>query len=205
MSRVRMVMTLAAASAALVASAGCSPGTAQTPPSTPSPSTAAALPHSGAPKVEHPLPTSVLSGDPCQEALNPDQLHQILGTVPQGKPKNTEGLGPSCDWQADASVTVIYETEQHEGLSAVYELTKPQAKVWNVRQPIQGFPAVGHSTYDSGTSNGFCQVSVGISDELEFDTSVFLSDRQLGKSDPCDVAARIADMVVTNLRHKAGA
>ncbi|WP_326838148.1 DUF3558 domain-containing protein [Amycolatopsis rhabdoformis] len=167
--------------------------------------TAAALPHSGAPKVPHPLPASVLAGDPCREALTPDQLKQILGTVPQSKPKDTPGLGLSCDWQADASVNVIYETEQHEGLSAVYELTKPQAKVWNVRQPIQGFPAVGHSTFASGTSAGFCQVSIGISDELLFDTSVSLSSRKVGVSDPCDVAARIADMVVTNLRQKAGA
>ena len=42
----------------------------------PSPSAAGkTLPYAGAPKVEHPLPESVLSALPCDGALTPDQLH----------------------------------------------------------------------------------------------------------------------------------
>lgn len=97
-----------------------------------------------------------------------------------------------------------YSTKQNDGLSAVYAGTKPQAKVWKVLPPIQGFPAVAHSTYSSDTPNDFCQVSVGISDELEFDASLVLSQSKVGQADPCELTARVADMVVTNLRQKAG-
>ena len=162
------------------------------------------MPHSGAPKVEHPLPASVLSGDPCQGALTPDQLKQILGAVPPGEPGNLSGIGRSCKWNADALASVDYSTQTHEGLSAVYAGTKPQSKVWRVLPPIQGFPAVGHSTYSSDTPNNFCQVSVGVADDLSFDASLVLSDSKVGKADPCDLTARVADMVVTNLRQKAG-
>ncbi|MEV0065814.1 DUF3558 domain-containing protein [Amycolatopsis sp. NPDC050768] len=183
---------------------GCSGHARAGSPVTPAPSpTTKPLPHSGAPKVEHPLPASVLSGDPCQEALTSDQLELILGTTPAGN-RDDSALGPACDWSANALASVSYATKQQHGLSAVYAGTKPQAKVWRELLPIQGLPAVAHSTYSLDTPNDFCQVSVGISDELEFDASLVLSSSRVAKADPCDLAARVADMVVTNLRHKAG-
>jgi hypothetical protein len=193
-----MVVTVALA-------AGCSGKPAAAPTNTPSPSpTGETLPHSGAPKVEHPLPESVLSGDPCQGALTPDQLQQILGTAPQGEPDSTAGLGPSCDWHADASVSVSYVTQDHQGLSAVYKNTKPQAAVWRVLPLIQGFPAVGYVDKAGANSGDICQVGVGVADDLSFGATLQLSLAKKGSADPCDLAARVADMVVTNLRQKAG-
>ncbi|WP_037360367.1 DUF3558 domain-containing protein [Amycolatopsis orientalis] len=210
MTRRTLATVLGAVAVASVA-AGCSGGSAA-PPSTSTPasaSTAAALPHSGAPKVEKPLPASVLSGQPCQEALTPDQLNQIFGTAPQGKPDNLAGLGPNCKWNnidSGAGLTVSYTTQTHQGLSALYQNTKPQAKVWRELPPIQGFPAVAHSTYSSGTQDGFCAVSVGIADDLSFDASLTPSDaKRASGADPCELSARVADMVVTNLKRKAGA
>ncbi|MFI5612520.1 DUF3558 domain-containing protein [Amycolatopsis sp. NPDC051903] len=200
----RIVLTVPSAAAALAVVSGCSDGSAATPASAPQSPAAAALPHSGAPKVEHPLPASVLSGDPCHDALTSDQLKQILGTAPTGKRDDSSGIGPACDWNAAALVSVSYATKTHQGLTSVYANTRPKARVWKELPPIQGFPAVAHSTYSDDTPNDFCQVSVGVSDELSFDASLVLSAGKVGKADPCDLAARVADMVVTNLRQKAG-
>ncbi|GAA3554179.1 DUF3558 domain-containing protein [Amycolatopsis ultiminotia] len=205
----RTLTTVLSTAAAVSVIAGCSGGSTAAPASTPQApsSTAAALPHSGAPKVEHPLPSSVLSGQPCQEALTSGQLTEILGMVPQGKPDTLPGIGSKCDWSnldSGAGVTIYYGTLTHQGLSAVYQNTKPQAKVWKELPPIQGFPAVAHSTFSSGTDTGFCAVTVGVSDELTVDASLTLSDAKQGKADPCELTARVADMVVTNLRQKAG-
>ncbi|RJQ82743.1 DUF3558 domain-containing protein [Amycolatopsis panacis] len=183
---------------------GCSAKPAAVPASAPASSASTNVPHSGAPKVDHPLPASVLSGDPCQSALTSDQLAQILGTVPQGKPDSIDGLGPSCDWHADASVSVSYVTQDHQGLSAVYRNAKPQTSVWRVFPLIQGFPAVGYVSKESKLGD-ICTVSVGIADNVSFDAGLILSRaRKEAHADPCELAARVAGMVATNLRQKAG-
>ncbi|RJQ82202.1 DUF3558 domain-containing protein [Amycolatopsis panacis] len=204
----RSFLALSGAVVAILVAAGCSgsaPGAAVSSPiSSP---TAGALPHSGAPKVEHPLPASVLSGDPCQEALKPDQVEQILGIAPEGKRHDNPALGTACDWNNDttgAAATVGYVTQVHDGLSAVYKNTKPLSSVWREFPSIQGFPAAAHTTISSGTQGGFCQVSIGISDSLSVDASLTVRRAKIGKADACELAPRVADMVVTNLRKKAG-
>nr|WP_154676393.1 DUF3558 domain-containing protein [Amycolatopsis benzoatilytica] len=202
-------MAALGAAAVVSAAAGCSGGPTAAPASTTPASSAAGLPHSGAPKVEHPLPESVLTGQPCQDALTSEQLTQIFGTAPQGKPDILAGIGPECKWDnldSGAGLSVFYVTQTHEGLSGLYQNTKPQAKVWRELPPIQGFPAVANSTFSSGTQTGFCQVSVGISDALTVDASLTPSDaKRASGADPCELSARVADMVVTNLKRKAGA
>ncbi|MFF0147242.1 uncharacterized protein DUF3558 [Amycolatopsis sulphurea] len=205
----RTLTTLLCATAAVSVIAGCSGGSAAAPASTTpaSSSAAAALPHSGAPKVEHLLPASVLSGQPCQEALTSDQLKQILGMTPAGKPDSVPGIGPNCKWgnrDTGAGVAIGYDVETHGGLSIIYQNTKPRAQVWRALPPVQGFPAVAHLAIGAEIKDQFCQVSVGITDELSFDASLTISDAKRGKADPCELTARVADMVVTNLRQKAG-
>lgn len=178
-------------------------GHSSQPPSAPAtpPSTVATLPRSGAPKVANPLPASVLSTDPCQGALTSAQLTEILGTAPQGKPDNST-LGPACNWHNSgkgAHVSVSYDTQSHTGLSGEYENIRPQAIVWRPLPPIQGFPAVAHVTPSGGEPDYFCQVSVGIADDLSFDATIILGPEKKGKADPCQVAAQTADMVTTNL------
>jgi hypothetical protein len=212
MRRPNLVLCGAITMSALVA--GCSHSGGSTSPSsapatvTSGTSISAALPHSGAPKVEQPLPASVLSGDPCAEALTSQQLTAILGVASPGK-ATSDSVGTACDWSNSdkgSSVTVAYDTKDHTGLSGFYENTKPKATLWKPLPDIQGFPAVAHVTSSAGNSlSYFCQVSVGIADNLSIDVSIILGDAKKGTVDPCQVTAQSADMVVTNLRQKAGA
>ncbi len=155
------------------------------------------------------MPASVLSTHPCDSALTPDQVGSLLGQKRQGTHKDEPSLGSECQWpneETGALATVLYATKLSDGLSAVYANSKPQATLWRQLPPVQGFPAVAHSTFkQEATVKSFCQVSVGISDQKTIDASVTLGDSQVGKKDPCDVAGIVADMVVTNLKQKAGA
>ncbi|MBB1157592.1 DUF3558 domain-containing protein [Amycolatopsis sp. DR6-1] len=195
--------------------AGCSGGSTPVQPvgsgSSPaqSPAPGKTLPYGGAPKVEHPLPASVLSTHPCDSALTPDQVASLLGQKRQGAHRDDPSLGTECQWSNDetgALATVLYATKLSDGLSAVFANSKPQATLWRPLPLVQGFPAVAHSTFkQESVVKSFCQVSVGISDQKTVDASVSLGDSQVGKKDPCDAAAILADMVVTNLKQKAGA
>jgi hypothetical protein len=193
---------------------GCGHGGGATSPTPPPATTASgspsstALPYSGAPKVENPLPASVLYGAPCTDGLTSQQLTEILTMVPPTRPDNIAGVGPSCTWinsDKGALVSVGYDTLDHTGLSSVFQNTKPQATVWKPLPAIQGFPAVAHVTPSGGDPAEFCQVSVGLADNLAIDVSISLGPAKKGKVDPCQVTAQVADMVVTNLRQKAGA
>src|SRR3954468_7758543 len=89
---------------------GCSggtPATNPTPTSASAPgssSSATTLPFAGAPKVANPLPASVLSGDPCTDALTPEQVKTAIGVEVQGKRKDVAALGPYCSWFNPASL-----------------------------------------------------------------------------------------------------
>ncbi|WP_370940330.1 DUF3558 domain-containing protein [Amycolatopsis sp. cg13] len=212
--KARMLLVAAGAVAVNALVAACSGGSAPNPTpgsgSASAPSSAAekTLPYAGAPKVNNPLPVSVLSGHPCDEALTPDQVGRILVQKPQGKHDDEPSLGPQCHWlnsDAGAVATVMYVTKVSDGLSAVYANSKPQSTLWRPLPPIQGFPAVAHSNLSKDTEKEFCQVSVGISDQHDIDVSVTLGQSKAGGPDPCDVTAQVADMVVTNLKQKAGA
>ncbi|WP_409183259.1 DUF3558 domain-containing protein [Amycolatopsis sp. VS8301801F10] len=212
--RARLLPWAAATGAVIALVAGCSGGPAPSPASSSggvpasSAGTGKTLPYAGAPKVDSPLPDSALSGHPCDSGLTPDQLGRILNQKPQGVHDDEAALGAQCHWKnsdAGAIVSVLYSTKTADGLSAVYANTKPKSTVWRPLSPVQGFPAVAHSTYSAEGSKSFCQVSVGVSDQHTVDVSITLGKAKVGKTDPCDVTAQVADMVVTNLKQKAGA
>lgn len=208
--KVRFATLAAVAVAGTVFAAGCSGGSTPSKgmgAANPSPSVAGkTLPYAGAPKVEHPLPGSVLSAHPCDSALTPDQVGEALTQKLRGEHDDKPELGAQCHWtnsDVGAGVSVIYVTKVSDGLSAVYANTKPKSKVWRPLPPIQEHPAVAHSTYGAEGSKSFCQVSFGISDNYSVGVSVNLSPAKVGaQTDPCDAAARVADMVVTNLKQK---
>ncbi|WP_406640961.1 DUF3558 domain-containing protein [Amycolatopsis sp. WGS_07] len=211
--KARFVLLAAVAAAVVVSgcsggsASGGSPGSASAPAS--SSSAGKALPYAGAPKVENPLPDSVLSVHPCDSALTPEQVGKALTQRPLGEHDDKPELGAQCHWtnsEVGAGVSVIYVTKVLDGLSAVYANTKPQSTVWRPLPSVQGLPAVAHSTYSSEGSKSFCQVSVGISDKYTVGVSVNLSPAKVGEQkDPCKAAETVADMVVTNLKQKAGA
>jgi hypothetical protein len=197
---------------ASVALAGCSGSSVTTGTAAPAPggsesSSAQTLPYAGAPSVADPLPESVVAGDPCTDALTPAQVEDALGVKVPGTPGSTPGLGRKCDWSnvdTTAVVSVFFITETRQGLSVLYANVKPQAKVWNVLPEVQGFPAVAYLSADGGDPKRTCGVSVGLADDVAVDVEVALSRAKIGTVDPCAVAPKAADAVVTTLRRKAG-
>ncbi|TVT61904.1 DUF3558 domain-containing protein [Amycolatopsis rhizosphaerae] len=196
---------------AAVILAGCSPGSGVPRPSSGASSSAttstasSAVPYAGAPKVANPLPVSTLSGDPCADGLTADQTKTVFGQVESGQRKDDPVLGSNCEWSnpdTGALLSVTYDST-HDGLSSVYRGNKPRAIVWH-ETSIQGFPAAAHLTNLSGPKDTFCVVSVGIADSASVDIGLTLSRAKVGKSDPCAVNTQIADMVIGNLRQKAG-
>ena len=162
-------------------------------------------PYAGAPKVTNPLPVSVLSSDPCATALTADQTKTIFGQVESGARSDSGALGPTCDWHnldTGAGVLVTYDST-HDGLSSVYRGIKPQAIVWR-ETSVQDFPAAAHVTNSGGSKDEFCDISVGITDTASVDIGLTISRAKVGKSDPCTVDLQIADMVIGNLKQKAG-
>ncbi|WP_406640819.1 DUF3558 domain-containing protein [Amycolatopsis sp. WGS_07] len=187
------------------AAASCSGGNATPASSVPSPP--AALPYAGAPKVEHPLPSSVLSGDPCRDPLTAGQLKEILGTTTPPKSEDIPATGPTCHWgnlDSGAGLDIFYDIRTRQGLSSVYQNTKPKTTTWRPLPLIQGFPAVAFSINTGSRVDDSCDVSVGIADDYTVDAALNLGRGKAGKADPCELTAKVADMVVTNLRQRAG-
>lgn len=163
------------------------------------------LPYAGAPKVVSPLPVSVLSGDPCVDALTADQTKTVFGRVVGGRRSDSGALGPSCEWSTPdtgAGLLLTYDST-HDGLSSVYRGIKPRAIVWR-ETSVRDFPAAGHVTEFGGSQDEFCDISVGVVDSASVDIGLTVSMAKAGKTDPCAVDLQIADMVIGNLKRKAG-
>ena len=173
----------------------------------PSSARAAALPYGGAPKVEDPLPPSVLSGDPCRDAVTPEQLREILGTPTSPQPDNIDATGPTCHWgnlDSGAGLDVYYDIRTRQGLSSVYQNAKPKTTTWRPLPLIRGLPAVAFSINTGSRVDDSCDVSVGIADDYSVDAALNLGHAKAGKTDPCEPTARVAAMVIDNLRRKTG-
>ena len=206
---------MVATAAGVVVLAGCSTGGAidtSAPPtsrdvSAPSTSrTTSTMPYAGAPKVSNPLPASVLDGDPCANALTPEQVKQAIGVQVAGKPNTlvAEALGPSCAWANITSlgqIIVTYVTQPRTGLSGVYKNTKPKNPVWREISDLHGFPAVAFSD----NTDHDCTVTIGIADDLSVDVGGILGDTKRGKADSCEVVAQMAGLVVDTVKKRAGA
>lgn len=186
----------------LVASASC---VRPRPPSSPvAAATDQELPYGGAPAVRDPMSLGKLAGDPCTEALTPEQVVAALGVPAVGKRQDLDVIGPACGWfsrDTGGAVGVSYTLKTHAGLSGVYENTRPQSAIWRVLPDVQGFPAVAHTDDRSGA---FCQASVGLRDDTSIDISLTLGESKKGKADACILVAEIADMTVTTLKTRPG-
>ncbi|MFI7120735.1 DUF3558 domain-containing protein [Amycolatopsis sp. NPDC049868] len=168
-----------------------------------------ALPYAGAPKVTNPLPASVLAGDPCKDALTSTQTSFLLGSPLQVTNSSTPGIGPACGWSnpgTGSRIFITYDITTGQGLSKVYQNTQPQSAVWRPLTSVEGFPGAAH-TGQPGQKDpvDFCQVSVGLADDLAFDISAVVGPAKQGTVDPCDAAGKAAEAVVTTLKAKAGA
>jgi hypothetical protein len=163
------------------------------------------LPHSGAPSVMDPLPETVLSGHPC-EVLTPQQVREILGPgASEGRRSDLEEVGPGCDWgnpESFGGFRIGFSVVSREGLSAQYANTKPQVEVFRESVVVEGFPAVA---YKVSEEDRVCTVAVGIADEYSVVTTVGLSiEKEDAGVDSCVPAEQVAEIVVGNLKAKAG-
>ncbi|MER7116535.1 DUF3558 domain-containing protein [Saccharomonospora azurea] len=163
------------------------------------------LPHSGAPAVVDPLPESVLSDHPC-DVLTPEQVQKALGAgASTGSPSDLEQVGPGCDWgnmESFGGMQIGFSIVSREGLSAQYANTKPQVKVFRESVSVGGFPAVA---YKASENDLMCTVAVGLADEYSISVTVTLSaEKEAEGVDSCVPAEKVAEMVVGNLKAKAG-
>ncbi|MEQ0561248.1 DUF3558 domain-containing protein [Amycolatopsis sp. NEAU-NG30] len=196
-------VTVAAACAILLAGCAGKRGTASPAPST-AESTAATLPHTGAPTVDSPLSPAVLDGSPCDSALTSSQVDHLLGQPTPAKPSDTQ-LGPMCQWSSasgsGAGITVAYQTKSDQGISLAYQNVQPTAARWKSLAPIRGFPAVA---YTNSADKRACVIVVGVTDKLAFSTGLTLGDKAAGEGKDCfDLAPEVAGTVLTNLKARA--
>jgi len=162
------------------------------------------LPHSGAPAVTNPLPESVLSGDPCTDALTQDQARNLLGEGVEHESENAPELGPSCRWtnlDTGASFRVSYDVNTRQGLSGGYQNVKPQREVFNEIEPIEGFPGF---EYKQSQDDVTCTTAVGLADEYGLLVTLSVGDQgEADGDDPCDGGRVVMEMIVSNLKAKA--
>ena len=160
------------------------------------------LPFAGAPKVDDPLDTSRYERDPCQ-SLTAKQA-QGLNLPPTGKVKDNVALGVGCSWynpETWGQVDIIFIVDDPRGLSPEYE-SKNEGEFPKFEElpKIEGYPAI---TRDGPGKNGDCTVVIGVADDMAFESSVQLSRANVGKKEPCDVAAQVAGLAVQTMKSGA--
>lgn len=102
------------------------------------------------------------------------------------------------------TIGVGFITGSKGGLSSLYvqaESLKKNGGYFEPIDPFQGYPAVLYSQYDTRkeTSNAGCGLAVGVSDTLQFTVGIEMSVTPQ-QSDPCAIAKKVTDMVMTNLK-----
>lgn len=159
------------------------------------------LPTDGAPAVDDPLDTSAFQRDPCR-ALSRQQSEELnVGTA--GKP-NDGPLGKGCEWSNQntrGKTMVVFLDKDPRGLSAEYRAADRFA-YFEELSPIEGYPAVARDGVDD-RARGFCTIVVGVSNEIAFETNLQLSRDNVGKREPCGVAAEVAGMALQTMKQGA--
>jgi hypothetical protein len=180
---------------------GCSSNAAtDAPPSAPPSSSSSSV--ASAPKVQNPLPASVISKHPCDSALTDAQLTQLLGVVPSAQ-HDDDATGPACGWQktsTGATIGVGYMTNVTGGLSQVYDQQRSDA-YYQVLE-VSGYPALAYNSTEAAAVSD-CHVAVGITDTLAYDVGFVVGSDRSGKLNPCDAAKAIAQDVLDNLKASA--
>jgi len=159
------------------------------------------LPTDGAPAVGDPLDTTAFQNDPCS-ALTPTQSQELnVGTAGQA---NDGPLGKGCEWsnrETRGQTNVVFLDKDPRGLSAEYKAAAKYA-YFDELEPIDGYPAVARDGVDD-RPRGYCTVVVGVSNEIAFETNLQLSLENVGKKDPCEVAAEVAGMALRTMKKES--
>lgn len=145
------------------------------------------LPSDGAPKVENPIDASAFEQNPC-DALTPGQTSK-LNVPAAGKAADTE-FGKGCIWRnpdSGGATGISFLSSIRRGLSIAYaEQDAGYYKYFKPVDDLEGFPAAIFDTRtDKPTSQ--CSITVGLADDLAFQTLTNLSRNNIGQKDPCEV------------------
>jgi hypothetical protein len=159
------------------------------------------LPYAGAPRVESPLDTELFEQDPCQ-SLTSDQADK-LGLRFPGEFED-DALGNACEFRVRTDRLALVEVASLDkypyGVSAVYQADKDgKLELFEPLGSIEGYPAVVYGSLDS-RDIGICSVVIGLSDEIAFEIALQQSAKNVGKKDPCEVAALVTGMVVQTMK-----
>lgn len=171
------------------------------PPGSSSPGEDGSLPFAGAPKVDDPLDTSRYEQDPCL-SLTASQTGPLnlpsVGTI-----DNKVALGIGCNWfneETRGEVSIRFLVDDPRGLSPEYEANNQgKREVFEKLPEIEGYPAVIRTTSDH-QEIGHCTVVVGVADDMAFESVVQLSQSNVGKKDPCEVAVEVAGLALQTMK-----
>ncbi|WP_268747438.1 DUF3558 domain-containing protein [Amycolatopsis rifamycinica] len=193
-------MTLAACTDRMDGTA--SPSASGPPPAT-TPSSIAAVPGPGVPKVDTPLDVRHFQQAPC-DSLTPEQSKELLGAGVTTNPAVDDQAGPTCRWNvpavSQAGVGVTYFKTTQLGLTGVYRAKDTIYPFFEPLDPIDGYPTVAFGQVDERSTKGRCLLALGTSDTQQVDIAISLSEANVGKKDPCAAAHDVAAKVLENLR-----
>jgi len=206
---VRTRLPLVLAVVGMVVVSGCTVPSAGTPLPASSTQTSAgvpggALPSDGAPKVETPLDASHFEQEPCDVLKSEDA--KTLNVPAEGEQKKGDSLGEWCVWfnhETHGSLAAYFFSGDKHGLSSVYQ--EAHATGWPYFEridDIEGHPAVAYIIKEHKPQDS-CAVAVGLTDQLAFTADVSLSDANLGKTEPCPLAAKAAGMMMRTMLEAA--
>jgi hypothetical protein len=145
------------------------------------------------------LDTTKFQEDPCL-SLTPEQSEVTFGLSPTGRPFRAT-LGNGCEWKNDTSwgeAEISFLTGNPRGLSAEYAVDNEGKWAYFEQLTVEGLPAVARGQADV-RAEGECAVVVGATDEVTFEVRIQQSRNNVGKGDPCDVAADVAGEAVKTM------
>jgi uncharacterized protein DUF3558 len=203
--RTRVPLIMAALSLAVIASCTTTSEGTPVPDSsseqpTDQPTSGDDLPSDGAPKVENPLDLSHFEENPC-DALTAEDAGTL--NMPLPGDQTGDSLGETCHWRNNetrGSVFLNFLPGDKRGLSSLYREAKgSDFPYFEPIEEIEGQPAVAYNPdVDEPTID--CTVAVGVTDQLIFSVRVSLSDANVGKKKPCEVASDVAGMMLKTMR-----
>ncbi|WP_370970473.1 DUF3558 domain-containing protein [Amycolatopsis sp. cg9] len=200
-----MIVSLGAALLMLAACSTTSGGTpvpvSSAPSVSPSATASDEVPGPGVPKVANPVDLTTLEQSPCN-ALTPTQVAGLLGSGVETKPEPGAGVGPVCNWEAPgrAGIGIIFGKLDKRGLTRVYAEKGKAYPFVEPLEPVGGYPLAAYDGLGDRRAEGECTVAVGTSDTQTIDISVNQSEKNIGKSDPCEAAREVTAMVLGNAR-----
>ena len=180
---------LAVGTVAVALSAGCGTSTAGQP----------AAPTTGAQQTGATTSTTTSTAAPLTDLSNTQICALLtateatqLGGSEQGRPSfSTTNAHPLCQWSKDTSLNIDFGKDTRSSQAPTGE------GITNTPTTVAGLTAV--LSHKTGIRE-FCQVIVDVTDSATMGFGSGLHDSGTGKYEPCDVARRLAEIVIPKVK-----